>query len=107
MAKPTSTRGRRRIAQADPQPSNIVQFAKPKLVPRAGCFDTAELLGDLGYELGKGELLGIAVVAFYKQRRYSIAITDEAARSPTFTLGALMMLQADIAKKIELFADDC
>jgi hypothetical protein len=101
MDKPTSIRVRRRGAQADAQASNVVQFARPKLVPAAVCRETAELLGELLVEVLRGEVLGIAVVSIYKQRRLALGTTGEATRSPTFTLGAVTLLQADITKKIE------
>lgn len=104
MDKPKSTPVRRRTVRASAQgapASNVLQFSKPKLVPAAMCHETADLLVDLCQEVARGELIGIAVITIYKNKRYGLDITGEARRNPTFTLGAVTMLQTEIAKKIE------
>lgn len=62
--------------------------------------DTIDVLTELLQEARKGNVIGVALVAMYRQRRYEFALTGEAARSPTFTLGTVTKLQFDIAQKV-------
>lgn len=71
-----------------------------RLVGEMVSHDTVEVLTDLLHRAHKGELIGLAAVAVYKRRTYELAITGEAARSPTFALGAVTKLQFDIAQKV-------
>lgn len=100
MDKPKATPVRRRTARAGAQASNVVQFPKLKLVPQAPCHDTIEVLSLLLEEARAGTIIGVAMVAMHKQRCYEFALTGEAARSPTFALGTITVLQGDLVKRI-------
>lgn len=62
--------------------------------------DTIEVLTHLLEEAKTGSVIGLALVAVHRQRRYEFGITGEAARSPTFALGTVAKLQFDIAMKV-------
>lgn len=51
--------------------------------------DTVDVLQELLVRAKEGEILGLAIVAMRKSRQYEFNLTGEAARSATFTLGAL------------------
>jgi hypothetical protein len=69
-----------------------------RLVGQMVSTDTVEVLTDLLTRAQSGEVLGLAVVAMQKRRTYEFALTGEAARSPTFTLGTIAKLQLDVAQ---------
>lgn len=72
-----------------------------RLVGQMVSHDTVEVLSDLIRAAKKGEIIGLAIVAIHRQRVYEFALTGEAARSPTFTLGAVAKLQATIATAVD------
>lgn len=71
-----------------------------RLVGEMVSHDTVEVLTELLNEAKAGVLIGVALVAMHKQRQFEFALTGEAARSPTFTLGTVTKLQFDIAQRV-------
>lgn len=71
-----------------------------RLVGEMVSHDTVEVLTELLDEAKSGNIIGVALVAMHRQRRFEFALTGEAARSPTFTLGTVTKLQFDIAQKV-------
>lgn len=71
-----------------------------RLVESTVSTDTVEVLRELLTRARRGEILGVVVVSVERSRQYEFALTGEAARSPTFSLGAVTRLQFDIAKRI-------
>ncbi|MGN2393288.1 hypothetical protein, partial [Pelomicrobium sp. G1] len=63
--------------------------------------DTVALLEELLDSARKGSLTGLALVAMHKHRCYEFAITGEAARSPTFALGAVTKLQLHLSELMD------
>jgi hypothetical protein len=82
------------------QPTNVVQFPRLKLAERFTDRDTIDLLEDLLVDARAGRVIGLALVSLHTRNHYNFAITGEAAQRPTFTLGAIAMLQHDTAQKI-------
>lgn len=62
--------------------------------------DTVEILSTLLEEARRGHVIGVALVAMRRRKRYELAITGELDRSPTFALGTVTKLQADIAQRV-------
>jgi hypothetical protein len=59
------------------------------LVPTTGASDTAKCVEALAAGVREKKLLGLAYVVFYDDRGYETHLCGEAARSPTFTRGAV------------------
>lgn len=64
--------------------------------------DTIEVLKEALQCAEDGECLGAALILIRKQRNYSVAFTGEAARSPTFTLGTVAVLQQTLLTHLQL-----
>lgn len=62
--------------------------------------DTVKVLADLLLDAKGGNVIGVVLVAMRRERHYEFALTGEAARSPTFTLGTVTKLAYDIAQKV-------
>jgi hypothetical protein len=71
-----------------------------RLVGEMVSHDTVEVLTTLLDEAKAGNIIGLALVAMHRRRRYEFALTGEAERSPTFTLGTITKLQLDVAQKV-------
>lgn len=71
-----------------------------RLVGEMISHDTVEVLSELLQQAKAGDVIGVALVALQRKRQYEFALTGEAARSPTFTLGTVAKLQYDIAMKV-------
>ena len=54
--------------------------------------DTIEALTELLEDARRGELIGIAFAAMYKQRKFIVDTAGEAHRNPIFTRGMLACL---------------
>lgn len=63
-----------------------------QLVPNTLSRDTMEALGELCRQAKDGELIGMAYVALYRGRVYTVDAAGEAFRNPTFTRGILRAL---------------
>jgi hypothetical protein len=58
--------------------------------------DTVYALQELLQAAIAGEVIGVAVVAMFKRRSYTIDVTGEARRSPTFTRGMVAALDDEL-----------
>lgn len=74
-----------------------------KIISLADVGPLAEVVaavGEMSREADAGTLVGIAVVLLYTGFRYSIDVVGEARKIPTFTRGALHVLDDELARLI-------
>lgn len=69
-----------------------------KLVPAKISGDTVESLQELLKDAIAGRVIGIAFVAMYKEREYTVDAAGEAKENPTFTRGMLLALDDSLAR---------
>lgn len=62
--------------------------------------ETIQALEQLLDEARRGELIGIAFCAMYRQHRYIACTAGECRRSPTFTLGMLRALDFKLCRLV-------
>lgn len=67
-----------------------------QLVPKGVSDDTKEALKFLTEDADRGDLIGIAFAAMYRNREYFVSAAGEAYRNPTFALGMVEMLSAGL-----------
>jgi len=63
--------------------------------------DTVKALEQLLTAAKKGQVIGIAFVAMYKQRKYIANAAGEARRSPTFTRGMIAALDDALGRQTD------
>lgn len=63
--------------------------------------DTAKCVEALARGIKDKSVIGLAYVVIYAQRNYEAHVCGEAARSPTFTDGAVGALRRKLARLIE------
>lgn len=62
------------------------------LVPSEGSLDTAKCVAALAEGVKSKTVIGLGYVVIYAHRNYEVHLCGEAARSPTFTRGAVHVL---------------
>lgn len=62
--------------------------------------DTAKCVEALSEGVKDKSVIGLAFVAIYAQRNYEVHVCGEAARSPTFTRGAVGALEDKLARLV-------
>ena len=68
-----------------------------KLVqPRHSSDDTVDCLKAMLKDAEAGEMLGVVASGMYKNRSYEFFACGEARRSPTFTIGVLIVFVFDL-----------
>jgi hypothetical protein len=72
-----------------------------RLVPDAVSGDTVKALQQLLAEAKKGQVIGVAFVAMYKQRQFIANAAGEAKRSPVFTRGMVACLDDVLARQAD------
>jgi hypothetical protein len=71
------------------------------LVPTREVSDTAKCVEALAAGIRDKSVIGLAYVVIYRERNYEAHICGEAARSPTFTGGAVGALQRKLGRLID------
>ncbi len=71
------------------------------LIPTRGSSDTRKCVNALHQGVEADQVIGLAYVVMYQHRNYETHLCGEAARSPTFTLGAVRMLGRKLERRIE------
>lgn len=61
--------------------------------------DTIAAFEQLRDEAAAGEIIGAAYAVMFKRRKYSVGVTGECARSPTFTLGMVRVLEDKLIRR--------
>jgi hypothetical protein len=101
MAKTNSTKITTAVRVAQ---SSMTKLEAPcnvlSLVPNTVSEVTVGELRILSREAYAGELVGIAYVAIYRGRNYSVHCSGEASRNPTYTRGAIRALDDFVSKKV-------
>lgn len=93
------------LLEENPPQGNVDQAddssMKPpfKLVNHRPSADTIETLRDLLGQAEKGQIIGLAFAAMYRRRVYTVAVTDEANRNPTFARGMVAALDDLLSDK--------
>jgi hypothetical protein len=72
-----------------------------RLVQTRDVSDTARCVEALQRGIDDKTVIGLAYVVLYSHRNYEAHVCGEAARSPTFTDGAVGALRRKLAKLIE------
>lgn len=70
------------------------------LIPSTGSGDTLKCLEALTEGVKSKKLIGLAYVAIFAQRHYEVHRCGEAERSPTFTRGAVGVLEDKLRARI-------
>lgn len=70
------------------------------LVPTEGSDDTAACVRMLEAGVKAKRVIGLAYVVIYAQRNYEVHLCGEADRSPTFTRGAVAVLDDKLRLRI-------
>ncbi|MDO9597251.1 MAG: hypothetical protein Q7J47_05975 [Azoarcus sp.] len=75
-------------------------LASIRLAPPAKCGETIRVLEALLNEARSGQIVGIAFVAMYKKRSYTVDLSGEASRNPTFTRGMVKALDDRLSEMV-------
>lgn len=75
-------------------------MSPPSLVPAALSRDTLECLEALHQKAKNGEVTGIAFVAMLGRKGYVADVAGAAHTNPTYALGAVSVLHAQISHRI-------
>lgn len=70
------------------------------LIPTTGSADTARCVEALARGVRDRKVIGLAYVVLYERREYEAHVCGEAARSPTFTRGAVGALDDKLSRLI-------
>jgi hypothetical protein len=70
------------------------------LIPSTESEDTGRCVEALQVGVRAKKLIGLAYVAIYSQRNYEVHLCGEADRSPTFTRGAVAVLDDKLQARI-------
>lgn len=62
--------------------------------------DTVECVQRLLEQARAGECIGVAYVAMYRKRKYTVHVCGETHRNPTWTRGAVSVLQDELGQAI-------
>lgn len=71
-----------------------------QLVPDTMSQDTVEALGELLTQAETGDVIGVAFVAMYRQRRFITNTAGECRRNPVFARGMIAALDDQLADRI-------
>ena len=70
------------------------------LIPSQGSADTLKCVEALADGVRAKRVIGLAYVVIYAQRQYEVHLCGEADRSPTFTRGAVGVLEDKLRQRI-------
>lgn len=62
--------------------------------------DTVQCVEHLLEQAKSGECIGVAYVAMYRRRKYAVHVCGETHRNPTWTRGAVTVLQDELGAAI-------
>lgn len=72
---------------------------KPRVVPKAPNMETVSCLEQLLEDATRGDLIGIAFGALYRERRFIVDVVGECERNPVFTRGLVAELDDELSQQ--------